>query len=285
MREVWVKCPFNSWTAITSNPAAHGGFSWYQSSASETSCPSAACVMGTGQTAPFLSPSCSRLSLPAPFLSASSSTFCCHTSGFEHGATSWIWSLAAVCCQCFPTEDRDGIQKARGNGGQAGKVHSRWRLRQNRISTGAMSVSLLSTQLLECLPLQHVSPVHFSIISENVDCLLHLLYLWMSSLWMQTSTAGCVTNMDHWEHIPMDTAKKVHGWKMTHPAQTIRIEAFLSFAQWQMPTRRSWRIQSMQLLLLVWAGIFQGLWSANNSEWGLKKRGHGAWKCTLCVMW
>lgn len=116
-----------------------------QSSVSEYSHPSAACVMGMGQTAPFLSPSCSRLSFPAPSLSASSSTFCCHTSGFKHGATSWIWSLAAVCCQCFPTENRDGIQKARGNGGQAGKVHSRWRLRQNWISTGAMSFSLFST--------------------------------------------------------------------------------------------------------------------------------------------
>lgn len=193
MWEVWVKCPFSSWTAVTSNPAAHGGSCWYQTSASESSCPSTACVMGMGQMALFLSPSCSRLSFPAPFLSASSSTFCCHTSGFEHGATSWIWSLAAVCCQRFPTEDRDGIQKARGNGGQAGKVHSRWRLRQNQISTGAMSFSLLSTQLHECLPLQHVSPIHFSGISENVDCFLHLFYLWMSSFWMQTSTAGCVT--------------------------------------------------------------------------------------------
>lgn len=286
MWEVWVKCPFSSWTAVTSNPAAHGGSSWYQTSASESSCPSTACVMGMGQTALFLSPSCSRLSFPAPFLSASSSTFCCHTSGFEHGATSWIWSLAAVCCQRFPTEDRDGIQKARGNGGQAGKVHSRWRLRQNQISTGAMSFSLLSTQLHE---LRHASSA----------CLSHplLWYFWkcrllpppllpLNELFLDADFYSRLCyNTDHWEHIPMDTAEKLHGWKITYPAQTTNMETFLSFAQWQMPTRRSWRIQSMQLLLLVWAGIFQGLWSANSSEWGLKKRGHGAWKCTFCVMW
>lgn len=68
MGEVWVKCPFSSWTAIiTSDPAAHGGSSWYQSSASETSCTSTASVMGMRQTAPFLSSSCSRLSFPASF--------------------------------------------------------------------------------------------------------------------------------------------------------------------------------------------------------------------------
>lgn len=68
MGEVWVKCPFSSWTAIiTSDPAAHGGSSWYQSSASETSCTSTASVMGMRQTAPFLSSSCSKLSFPASF--------------------------------------------------------------------------------------------------------------------------------------------------------------------------------------------------------------------------
>lgn len=168
-QEVCVKCAFSSWTDITSNPAAHGGSSWYQSSASETSCPSGACVMGMGQTAPFLSPSCSRLSFPAPFLSASSSTFCCHTSGFEHGATSWIWSLAAVCCQRFPTEDKDGIQEARGNGGQAGKVHSRWRLRQNQISTGSL-----------LFPSLHSAPWMFA----SSACLSHplLYYFWKRRL-------------------------------------------------------------------------------------------------------
>lgn len=192
--------------------------------------------MGMGQTAPpgFLSPSCSRLSVPAPFLSASSSMFCCHTSGFEHGATSWIWSLAAVCCQRFPTEDRDGIQKARGNGGQAGKVHSRWRLRQNQISAGAMSLCFLSTQLHGCLPFLRVSPIYFFISPKTVDCLPHLLYLWTGSSWMQTSTEGCVTNMVHLEHIPMDTTDKEY--------MTYWTETFLWFAQWQMLTRCSWRI-------------------------------------------
>lgn len=136
--------------------------------------------MGMGQIAlpTFFSPSCSRLFIPTPFLSASSAMFCCHTSGFEHGTTSWIWFLAAVCCQCFPTEDRDGIQQARGNGGQAGKVHSRWRLRQNQISTGAMFFSLPSIQLHGCLLLLNVSPIYF-FISEIVDCLPCMLYQWM----------------------------------------------------------------------------------------------------------
>lgn len=213
MQEVWEKHPFSSWMAITSNPAAHGGSSWYQSTASESSCPSAACVMGMGQTAPFLCSRCSKLPFPAPFLSTSSSTFCCHTPGFEQGATSWIWSLAAVCCQQFPTEDRDGIQKVRGSGGEAGKVHSRWRLRQRPISTGARFFSLLSTQLHECLCLQHVSPIHSSIIFENVDCPLYLLCLWMSSLRIQTSTTSCVTNRNHHEHITWTQQKSCIGEK------------------------------------------------------------------------
>lgn len=280
-QEVCAKCPFSSWTDITSNPAAHGGSSWYESSASETSCPSGACVMGMGQTAPFLSPSCSRLSFPAPFLSASSSTFCCHTSGFEHGATSWIWSLAAVCCQRFPTEDKDGIQEARGNGGQAGKVHSRWRLRQNRISTGSL-----------LFPSLHSAPWMFA----SSACLSHpLLYYFrkhrmppppplpLNELFLDADFYSrlCYQHGSLGAHLN-GQQKKVHRWKMTQTPQTIRIETFVSFAQWQMPTRRSWRIQSMQLLLLVWAGMFQGLWSANSSEWGLKKGEYGAWKCTLC---
>lgn len=134
IQEVWVKCPSSSWTAITSNQAAHGSSSWCQSSASEGSPPSTPCVMchghETNRSICCFSPICSRLSFPASFVFASSSMFCCHTSGFEHGPNSWIWSLAAVCCQHFPTEDRDGIQKARGNGGQAGNIHSRWMLRQ-----------------------------------------------------------------------------------------------------------------------------------------------------------
>lgn len=47
IREVWVKCPSRSWTAVTSKQAAHGGSSWCQSSASEGH------VMGMRQTAPF----------------------------------------------------------------------------------------------------------------------------------------------------------------------------------------------------------------------------------------
>lgn len=121
------------------------------------------------------SPICSRLSFPASFVFASSSTLCCHTSGFEHGPTSWIWSLAAVCCQCFPTEDRDGIQKARGNGGQAGNSHSRWRLRQANLyrsnvlipsfhcsmSVWLFSMSFLSTSLL-FLKMQTASSASFT---------------------------------------------------------------------------------------------------------------------------
>lgn len=185
--------------------------------------------MGMGQKAlpTFFSPSCSRLFIPVPFLSASSAMFCCHTSGFEHGTTSWIWSLAAVCCQCFPTEDRDGIQQARGNRRQAGKVHSRWRLRQNQISTGAMFFSLLSIQLHGCLPLLNVSLIYFFIISGIVDCLPCILYHWMGPFWMWTSTSVCITNMDHQEHILMDPAEKKH---MTYITQIIRTETFLPFS-------------------------------------------------------
>lgn len=71
-----------------------------------------------------------------------------------------------------------------------------------------MSFFLLSIQLHECLTLQYVFPTHFFIISENADCLLCLLYLWISSFWIQTYTAGCITNRDHWEHIPINTHQK-----------------------------------------------------------------------------
>lgn len=196
------------------------------------------------------SPIWSRLSFPASFVFASSSTFCCHTSGFEQGPTSWIWSLAAVCCQCFPTEDRDGIQKARGNGGQAGNIHSRWRLRQSNIYKNNVLILSFHSALW---------------VSDSSACLSYpLLYYFrkcgfpplpplpLNKLLLDTDLYSrlCYPYGSLGAHPNRHSRKGALGEKtMTHPAQTVRMETSLSFVQWQMPTRCRLRIQSVQLLL------------------------------------
>lgn len=120
---------------------------------------------------------CSRLSFPASFLFASSSTFCCHTSGFEHGPH--FLDLIPSSCLLPALSHRGQGWDPKGKG----KWRTSWEHPQQvEVKTTESlqeqcPLSFFPFSSMKCLTLQYVIPTHFFIISENADCLLCLLYL------------------------------------------------------------------------------------------------------------